>query len=541
MPEIALDPALLREWPLPPGGGGKNERGTVVVVAGSPQVPGAAVLAGTAALRAGAGKLQIGTCRSVATHIAVAVPEALVFALDETRAGALEPRASDTIVERGNAADAVLLGPGFAAESDNARLVRAVLRELRVPAIVDAAAMTCLHEAGAAFDALRGRFVITPHAGEMAELIGVSREEVEREQSRCALEAAERFGAIVVLKDSETVIAAPDGALYRHREGEPALGTCGSGDVLAGIIAGLAARGADPLRAAAWGVVLHARAGSELARGSDSVFSRASSRPRSPHCCAGCADSKRVHGPVVETTMRRGRLLRAALLWIVLSVLEVVLVGKIDPQETPVGGVGIVAAGSSDARRAASRTRVGVRPGCGSRCSSSATSFATRSWFRRTAAPAERRGGRRSYADVPFDAGGDDRVGGAPRIGRRRDLDVAERNRHRHRSRRRQAARPSADALGQQTAFEGLAAVNVWYVAAFCLLLCLLPCFVVAVSATASDAIVALEIGSSITVLILLFAEQGMQRQTFFDVSLALAVLALPSTLVFVRMYGRWL
>ncbi len=266
MTETALDPALLRAWPLPAAGGGKDERGAVVVVAGSPEVPGAAVLAGTAALRAGAGKLQIGTCRSVATPIALAVPEALVFGLDETRAGALEPRGAAAVVARANAADAILLGPGFAADGDNARLVRAVLKELMVPAIVDAAAMTCLRDAESAFGPQRGRFVITPHAGEMAELLGVPREQVEREQSRFAREAAQRFGAIVVLKGQETVLAAPDGALYRHREGEPALGTCGSGDVLAGIIAGLAARGADPLRAAAWGVVLHARAGSELAR-----------------------------------------------------------------------------------------------------------------------------------------------------------------------------------------------------------------------------------------------------------------------------------
>jgi len=266
MAETTLDPELLRRRPLPPIGEGKDERGAVVVVAGCPQMPGAAILAATAALRAGAGKLQIGTCRSVAPQVAAAVPEALVFALDETPAGAIAPSCAETIARRANAADAIVLGPGFADEDDNAALVREAAALLEVPALVDAAAMWCLREAASAFAPLRGRVVITPHAGEMARLLGANRADVEHDQARFAREAAQRFGAVVALKGQQTVLAAPDGDLYRHREGEPGLGTSGSGDVLAGVIGGLLARGADPLRAAAWGIVLHARAGAELAR-----------------------------------------------------------------------------------------------------------------------------------------------------------------------------------------------------------------------------------------------------------------------------------
>src|SRR5581483_7576872 len=153
MADVRLDPELLRGWPLP---------------------------------EYGAGKLQIGTCRSVAAHVAIAVPEALVFALDETAEGALAPSAAGAVAEHANAADAVVLGPGFAADEANARLVAEVARRIEVPAVVDAAAMWCLREAEEALAPLRGRVVITPHAGEMADLLNVERGEVERDTVRFA-------------------------------------------------------------------------------------------------------------------------------------------------------------------------------------------------------------------------------------------------------------------------------------------------------------------------------------------------------------------
>ena len=110
--------ALLRAWPLPvPASGDKNARGSVFVVAGAPQMPGAAMLCATAALRAGAGKLQIGTCASVAAHVGSAVLEALVVALDETPSGAIALSSAKTIAERANKADALVIGPGLVDES----------------------------------------------------------------------------------------------------------------------------------------------------------------------------------------------------------------------------------------------------------------------------------------------------------------------------------------------------------------------------------------------------------------------------------------
>lgn len=257
----------LRAWPLPlPAGGDKNARGSVFVVAGAPQMPGAAILCATAALRAGAGKLQIGTGASVAAHVGSAVPESLVVALEETPSGALASTAAATIAERANAADALVIGPGLVDEVATAALIAQVAGGLDVPAVVDAAALGCFADRPGTFAHLGGRVVLTPHAGEMATMLGCKRAAVEADAAACAADGARRFGAVLVLKGETTYIADPDGAVYRNERGNVGLATSGSGDVLAGIVGGLLARGAAPLHAAAWGVYLHARAGDVLAR-----------------------------------------------------------------------------------------------------------------------------------------------------------------------------------------------------------------------------------------------------------------------------------
>jgi hydroxyethylthiazole kinase-like uncharacterized protein yjeF len=260
-----IDDALLRGWPLPvPEEGSKDERGSVFVVAGAPQMPGAAVLAATAALRAGAGKLQIGTVASVAAHVAIAVPEALVVALDEAPSGAISLAAVAKIVERANRADAVVIGPGLVDEFASSALIAAITATLEKPAVIDAAALACFADHPGAIARLDGRAVLTPHAGEMAAMLDRPREEIEADQARFAREAAERFGAVVALKGAQTFVAQPDGTMYRNARGHVGLATSGSGDVLAGIIGGLLARGAEPVQAAVWGVYLHARAGQVL-------------------------------------------------------------------------------------------------------------------------------------------------------------------------------------------------------------------------------------------------------------------------------------
>ncbi len=265
---VLLTDELLRRWslPQPAEGGDKEERGRVLVVGGSREMPGALILAATAALRAGAGKLRIATVKGSATHLGAAVPEARVISLAETKTGAISSRAAARVIEEANKVQAVLIGPGMIDEQAVTNLMKRLLPGIVRPVVVvDAEALSCFADAPAFLKKVKGRMVLTPHAEEMSDMIGKSKGVVERARAAVALDAARSFRAVVVLKGRETLIVQPEGASYINRAGNVGLATSGSGDVLAGIIAGLAARGAEPAQAAAWGVYLHARAGDRLA------------------------------------------------------------------------------------------------------------------------------------------------------------------------------------------------------------------------------------------------------------------------------------
>ena len=267
MTATAVTREFLRSRPLPQPSddGDKDQRGRVLVVGGSVEVPGAALLAGIAALRAGAGKLQIATGRSAAPHLGLAVPEALVAGLPETEVGGLDPSAADLLVARVRRCDAVLVGPGMMDEGAVLALTARLLAEMpAIPLALDAA---CLIELAAAREALQphaGRVVITPHAGEMAALLGVDRDAVVSAPLPHARKAASLLKVVVVLKGGRTHIVTPQGEAWTYAEGSVGLATSGSGDVLAGIVAGLLARGAPPADAAIWGVTLHGEAGNRL-------------------------------------------------------------------------------------------------------------------------------------------------------------------------------------------------------------------------------------------------------------------------------------
>jgi hydroxyethylthiazole kinase-like uncharacterized protein yjeF len=261
-------PRLLDSWPLPQphGDGDKDTRGRVLVIGGAPEMPGAIILAATAVLRSGAGKLQIATCASIAPHVAVAVPEARVFALPETSTGGIAPAASAELAERAKAVDAVLIGPGMLDEAATGALLDQLLPELEQTVLVlDAIALTCEPRPERAPARHARNAILTPHAGEMATLLGIDKAAVAADPAGVAREAAAAFGSVIVLKGGTTYIAAPDGTLYQYASGNIGLATSGSGDTLAGVVAGLAARGTAPVQAAGWGVYLHGEAGNQLA------------------------------------------------------------------------------------------------------------------------------------------------------------------------------------------------------------------------------------------------------------------------------------
>lgn len=253
--------------PQPSEDGDKDQRGRVLVIAGSASVPGAALLAATAALRAGAGKLQIATCQSIATHLGLAVPEALVLGLPETPAGAIDPKASALLRERVARCDAVLIGPGMLDEEAVSALTADLLNcDPGSAFVLDAGALGQLKDVAAVLARHKGRLVITPHAGEMANLLGVDKDDVLSNPSEIAGQAARLLHCVVALKGPCTYITTPDGATSTYSDGNVGLATSGSGDTLAGTVAGLLARGVSPLGAAQWGVFLHGEAGNRLAQ-----------------------------------------------------------------------------------------------------------------------------------------------------------------------------------------------------------------------------------------------------------------------------------
>lgn len=258
---IDVDDALLRAWPLPelPGDADKEERGRLLIIAGSREMPGAALLAAVAALRSGAGKLVIATAQTVAIQMALAVPEARVVALEETSHGGLR-------IDRGlfeQDYDAVLIGPGM----QDARATLALVDEVLALApnasiVLDALAMDVMRETR---EASHATLLCTPHAGELAHLTGLDKERIVADPLAAALGFVDKRATTVVLKGATTLIAARGELPWRHQGGNAGLAVSGSGDVLAGIIAGLAARGTPLAQAAVFGVALHARAGERLA------------------------------------------------------------------------------------------------------------------------------------------------------------------------------------------------------------------------------------------------------------------------------------
>lgn len=277
---ISLNARLLQDWPLPmpPDEGDKEERGRVLVIAGSREMPGAVILAANAALRAGAGKLTIATGASAAPLVALAIPESRVIELPETPGGGIAPAAVEALGALLGRFDAVLIGPGMQDEVATCAFVMALLPKLRDSKVVlDACAMGVVRRQLQAVDACnpaQQKYVssftlpvlLTPHAGEMAHLISTEKEKVLANPCEAARQAARRWNAFVALKGAVTHIAAPDGRTWRHEGGNIGLAVSGSGDTLAGMIAGLAARGSDLEQACAWGVALHAQAGERLAR-----------------------------------------------------------------------------------------------------------------------------------------------------------------------------------------------------------------------------------------------------------------------------------
>jgi len=234
----------------------KGSHGTLIIVAGSLDHLGAALLATQAAARAGAGLVCLALPGSLQPLAAGRVPEATTMGLPERSAMEVEPQAAAEAIARRDA-DALLLGPGLRPGEGTAALVLALLREEGAPAVLDAEALNVLAATPEWWSGAARRAVLTPHPGEFARLDGSPVGADDAQRAARAEAAAIRWGQVVVLKGAGTVIAAADGRSARAPFENPALATAGTGDVLAGTVAALLAQGAEPYDAARLGVYLH--------------------------------------------------------------------------------------------------------------------------------------------------------------------------------------------------------------------------------------------------------------------------------------------
>jgi hydroxyethylthiazole kinase-like uncharacterized protein yjeF len=239
--------------PRRPRDGHKGTFGTVLVVAGSHDMLGAAILCATAALRGGAGLVQVAVPAALQPFVACAVPPATTVA----RRGAAFAAAVA-------GASAIVVGPGLGNGAATRVLVRGLLQASTVPLVLDADALNALAPLRTPLGG-RGPVVLTPHPGEAARLLGTTVSRVQQDRAAALRALCERSGGVVVLKGARTLVG--DGAArFTNRTGNPGLATGGTGDVLAGLLGALLAQGMPPLAAARLAVHVHGAAADRLAR-----------------------------------------------------------------------------------------------------------------------------------------------------------------------------------------------------------------------------------------------------------------------------------
>jgi hydroxyethylthiazole kinase-like uncharacterized protein yjeF len=253
---------VLFEMPRRTAESTKFSSGNVVIIGGSHGLTGAPSMAALAAMRAGAGYVTVGAPHSLELSFTVRLLEAMIVGLPE-RDGRLTPAALQPALEAIGKADAVVLGPGLSKDPGAQALARELVERVDVPLVIDADGLNAL-AGGPMEELVRVRpwpTVMTPHPGELGRMLGVDSKEIGRHRLHFARAAAARAKAIIVLKGDDTLVATPNGRVAVSRGFAPALATAGTGDVLAGVIGAMLAKGLAPAHAACAGVYAHVRAG----------------------------------------------------------------------------------------------------------------------------------------------------------------------------------------------------------------------------------------------------------------------------------------
>jgi ADP-dependent NAD(P)H-hydrate dehydratase / NAD(P)H-hydrate epimerase len=252
----------------------KGFYGHILVIAGSAGKSGAAVLAGTGALKAGAGLVTIATPDVVKSIVASNQPEYMTEPLPTLADGsiAIENLADAAFAKIVKGKTVLAVGPGLGQEPGTQKFIRTLVQSTTLPTILDADGANAFASNGDALRERKSQFLaITPHPGEMARLLGITTKEVQKDRVRIAADAAKNWNAYVLLKGFHTILASPDGEIFVNPTGNPGLAKGGSGDVLTGILAALTGQFGtqDWLRVLALGAWLHGRAADTLIEDAD--------------------------------------------------------------------------------------------------------------------------------------------------------------------------------------------------------------------------------------------------------------------------------
>ena len=244
----------------------KGTYGKLLCITGSANFPGAAALSALSAMRSGAGITTVATTEKVVPMIAPRIPEATFLPLPENEDGTISASVKEKILPYLEKVDAVLIGCGLGRGKDIEEIVDFVFENANCTVVLDADGINCIAGNPEILKKAKQIPIITPHIGEMARFCGISIPETVEKRVDTALETAEKYDAIVVLKDATTVIAAPNGDVYFNSTGNPGLSKGGSGDCLAGMIASFAAQGYIETACAVCGVYLHGLAADRAAK-----------------------------------------------------------------------------------------------------------------------------------------------------------------------------------------------------------------------------------------------------------------------------------
>lgn len=256
---ITYDEQDLKKIPTRKGNSHKGTYGKVLVIAGSPDICGAAYLAAAGAYRIGAGLVKIYTPQENQFAMQTLLPEALLEIYDRNRPVLKQ------LQQCMEWADVIVIGPGFGKDRTTEKILRYVISKSVIPVVIDADGINILSENREMLTEIYAPVILTPHIQEMARLTGERKESIQKRPLETAGKFVADYAVTLVLKDARTIVAKKDELFYVNMSGNSGMATGGCGDVLAGMLGGLIAQGMEPLEASRLGVYIHGRAGDAAA------------------------------------------------------------------------------------------------------------------------------------------------------------------------------------------------------------------------------------------------------------------------------------